>query len=203
MAKLSPEEEWMFTKWQGHAHPWARDEFWDDVAVKYKGKIVELPMEFNPNVGRRLEELLKCTQCGECCKYDQIPIERYDLERIASSTPWDMHVLSGMYKMTITSQMYIPAGPKGCPFLADNKCAVYNCRPSVCKFFPIQSSNDYVLEDDKGNKQTMRRTTYSLKCRPAVDVYRTVIEEALEYTLRGSSTLLADLTLVDKGLDLG
>jgi len=78
----------------------------------------------------------------------------------------------------------------GCPFLDENACTIYDCRPNVCWEFPIMGGQDRTL-----NGQPVKQMMFRLMCQPGAEVARILFQEA---TANGNSILLPDLTIVQK-----
>ena len=71
-----------------------------------------------------------------CCKESHpITVQEYEVERIAKR----LEMRSGKLKRSLE-----PIGewlwtlPRPCCFLKDNRCSIYEDRPVVCKYYPLQ-----------------------------------------------------------------
>jgi Fe-S-cluster containining protein len=191
MDNLSQAEQFLFSKWNGVKNLADREEFWSDVFDQYSKDAtnVILPIAFNPQSVRMALELLDCPpgECGECCRYERIPIFEYDVERIVSNTPYtkkEIYELS-----TIIDKKVYLNGKDGCPFLKDNRCTIYKCRPDGCYLFPLQSPKDAEVNGKKVQQMTIR-----IKCRPALWVARKIILRAL----KEGNVLLPNLIVIPK-----
>lgn len=90
-------------------------------------KVQELDALISPTIS--------CTDCGNCCKSLMVCLNEGEADR-----------LSGHLNMTRTNfdETYLEKGINGlmimnrmpCPFLANNKCSVYEYRFEGCKEFP-------------------------------------------------------------------
>lgn len=69
-----------------------------------------------------------CDQCGACCRKLLIEITEIDLVREPKLLP----VLRGRFR----SGGGLLAACKPCPMLYENKCTIYETRPTVCAEFP-------------------------------------------------------------------
>lgn len=148
---LSKGEHLLFQKYYGDRDLLTSNEFWADALENLKDKNIALPMQFNPYSVRYVQELLKCEQCGECCRYRHIRVREHDLLRLKGC---EVEVKDGGI-----------VGP--CRFLVDNRCSVYDKRPDVCWLFPIQG--------DLSSPNLIIR----LKCRAGLNVIRTILTASL------------------------
>lgn len=88
----------------------------------------------------------KCRRCGKCCVHqDTIIFNARDIYNIAKKKGMTMQAVVEAYTETyIGRNSRIPIihllsnGPKGaCPLLADGRCSVHDCKPTVCALFPL------------------------------------------------------------------
>lgn len=79
------------------------------------------------SLGKR-KESLKCTLCGNCCRFRIIALDGRDIKRIEEAGHRGFVKKSG-------SSMKMDNGK--CFFLKDDKCSIYDIRPQVCRDFPF------------------------------------------------------------------
>jgi Fe-S-cluster containining protein len=88
----------------------------------------------------------KCRRCGKCCIHqDTILFNTRDIYSIAKKKGMTMQqVVESYTEVYIGGNSRIPIvhllsnGPKGaCPLLADGRCSVHDCKPTVCALFPL------------------------------------------------------------------
>ncbi len=89
----------------------------------------------------------KCRRCGKCCIHQEtIIFNTRDIYNIAKKKGMTMQEVVEAYTETyIGHNSRIPIvhllsnGPKGaCPLLiADGRCSVHDCKPTVCALFPL------------------------------------------------------------------
>lgn len=188
MAELSAAEQQMFAKWRGVEDLHLSDDFWADVLVVYQEKHVPIPLEYTPQSARRVLDMLECPpgKCGLCCRYGELPVDSFDVQRIVQKTDWTTEGLGALLKAKPDGSVVIPC-PSGCPFLEDNRCTIYDARPSVCFFFPLQSPRMAMR-----NGQAFHQAVLRIKCPSTVNIVRTLMCEALV----NGGILLPDLSLV-------
>ena len=191
MISLDEGEVKLFSKYWGRNDLVDDDEFWQDVYAYYSTEIHDapLPMVYSPSTLRIVSEMLVCPpgKCGECCHYNHIELNDYDIRRITENTGYteeDMRklIIIKDNKMTID-------GTGDCPFLEDNSCTIYKFRPDACWMFPF-SSKSMLIGSEKVKQMQIR-----IKCKPALVVARKIITEAMS---KGDKLLLPDLTIIPK-----
>ena len=88
----------------------------------------------------------KCRRCGKCCIHqDMIIFNARDIFNIAKKKGMTMQqVVEAYTEVYIGRNSRIPIihllsnGPKGaCPLLANSRCSVHDCKPTVCALFPL------------------------------------------------------------------
>lgn len=96
---------------------------------------------------REVSAQIDCTQCGNCCKVIQPILKQADITKLAA------HL-----KLTVTEfkSRFVKEYEDGdkddfvfttrpCPFLENNRCAVYEQRPHVCRSYPHLHKKDFVF----------------------------------------------------------
>lgn len=86
-----------------------------------------------------------CTQCGKCCKgRTNVFLNSHEAEAISSHLNLTKFEFSKNYteekevgdKLLISLKSKVDNGG-GCVFLKDNKCSIYNVRPTQCRTYPF------------------------------------------------------------------
>lgn len=188
MADFTQEEQRLFAKYWGVTNLHLNDEFWTEVLITYREKVVPVPLVYSPQSCRRVLEMLECPpgKCGLCCRYETAPIDTLDMKRIADNTEWDLEKLAGIVKTNDQGGLFIPC-TGGCPFLVDNACSIYDYRPNTCYFYPINT-----LRRGNLGGQAVDVMTIRIKCPTSVNVIRTLANESLA----GGGILLPDLSII-------
>ena len=183
MADLSLQEQQMFSRYWGVKDLQDNDQFWVDCLVAYQDKVIVLPLVDNPASRQKLHRLLKCPpgQCGICCHYDTVYLSKQDIQTLQECV--------GDFKYETKENISYLDCKKGCQFLKDGVCSVYDHRPLICAEFPIQSPRQSIMADGK----TFDQVQYRLKCLASLKVIREIMKEACQ-----NMTLLPDLTLIPK-----
>lgn len=98
-------------------------------------------------IAEEVWKLVDCAECGNCCR-----------EVSPTLSEAEVHALSrhlGMDGAEFVSKYLRPAEPaqevpwvmrqRPCPFLIDNRCTVYESRPSNCRDYPYLDKPDLVF----------------------------------------------------------
>lgn len=81
-----------------------------------------------------IEPRIDCTTCGNCCRKLMININDAEIETMAGGLGISAEAFTSQYVQEGSSMKIMNAIP--CPFLGDNKCTAYDCRPGGCREFP-------------------------------------------------------------------
>ena len=76
------------------------------------------------------KEKFSCRMCGNCCRFNIIAMTEEDVKRIKEAGFKDFVENSGEKKLRRVRGR--------CVFSRDDKCGIYEIRPSVCREFPFQ-----------------------------------------------------------------
>jgi uncharacterized protein len=78
---------------------------------------------------------IDCTKCANCCKVFSPTVSQTDIKRIASALQIsETDFIETYLKKGDENEYEMNALP--CPFLKDDKCSIYEIRPSVCQEYP-------------------------------------------------------------------
>ncbi len=175
---LSPGEARLYSKYYGMDFI-DDDKYWDDVLIYLKDVDIPMPMKYNPNTVRLVHDMLDCPpgNCGGCCNYQEVPLNRNDINRLISA---DVK-LPEIHTKPDGSQYF--SCLNGCPFLVDNTCSIYGHRPDACWIFPVQHS-------DMNDLLYIR-----VRCPASVRVIRAIITSAVK---ENDFLLLPNLLCLEK-----
>jgi uncharacterized protein len=95
----------------------------------------EVDENLKPIADKYLSEI-DCTQCGNCCKKIMITLNHAEMEKIAIAINKPIEQCKNDYFETSTLSDTVIMSAMPCHFLSQNKCTVYEHRPSACASFP-------------------------------------------------------------------
>lgn len=188
MANFTAQDLKMFSKWYGRPNLELIDEFWQDVFTVYHEQIVPMPLGLNDKTYQIVAPLLHCPpgECGDCCRYKWVALKPEDIERLLTAPG-----ITREYLDSVCGDNEGAVCIKGvCPFLKDNKCSVYEYRPSICRTFPIQPG---VMNRDEAGKPT-EQMHIRMKCPASLNLARQIILQTLAHN--EGLVLLPDLTVI-------
>ncbi|MBE7171158.1 MAG: YkgJ family cysteine cluster protein [Williamsia sp.] len=98
-----------------------------------------------PRLHEEAFEQIDCTQCANCCRNYSPRFKTPDIKRIAKSLQLKESELIEKYLRLDEDGDYVTRSAP-CPFLgADNRCTIYEQRPSDCMRFPY-TDEDVLLK---------------------------------------------------------
>jgi len=87
--------------------------------------------------GEEIEAQIDCTQCANCCRVSEVGITDRDIEKLAKFLGMTKEeFLSDSTHRDEAGDLILRKTEKGCVFLKDNLCTVYEARPQNCANFP-------------------------------------------------------------------
>ncbi len=99
--------------------------------------------KFLPELHDEAFAKVDCLDCGNCCKSISPRFKTPDLKRISKFLGMKESVLIDSYlRLDEDGDYVVKKSP--CPFLqSDNKCEIYEARPSDCANYPYTDSGDF------------------------------------------------------------
>ena len=90
---------------------------------------------------------IDCTTCANCCKEVKPTFSEEDVSRIALRLGIDCQRLIEAYLEPTESGDDNPwqTRTKPCPFLKDNRCSIYEDRPTNCRGYPYLYESDFIF----------------------------------------------------------
>ena len=90
-----------------------------------------------------ISEDIDCTQCGNCCRELRPLLTKKEVKLLANfiNTPEDK--FREHYTEFDHDENKLRLKETPCSFLKDNRCMVYECRPSDCRSFPHLHKKDF------------------------------------------------------------
>ena len=95
------------------------------------------------NVHQKVFNDFDCLSCANCCKTLPALISKRDIKRIAKHMDLMPAEFEDKYiRLDEDGDMVIDGAP--CPFLQeDNKCSIYDVRPSACRQYPHSGESQF------------------------------------------------------------
>ena len=85
---------------------------------------------------------IDCTKCANCCKTISPRVEAADSKRISAALGIsETEFIEQYLRLDDENQYEMNALP--CPFLADDKCSIYDVRPKDCREYPHTNKTDF------------------------------------------------------------
>lgn len=159
--------------------------------------------------------LFSCNFCGECCKGMDIPLTSFDIKRILSldnipnpdffitlypSNKENSYALL-MYGDYHTLYLSMSLSENHCIFLKDNKCTIYENRPSPCRTWPFTLEKNAILKISETSKEMVNQFCDKKKFENKLeisDLIKKGIEEVKEELLLVSEWNMLVKNNIDK-----
>jgi Fe-S-cluster containining protein len=123
-----------------------------------------------PELHEKAFEQINCLKCARCCKSYSPRFKGPDIKRISKILGLKETAFIEKYLVYDEEGDYVAVSTP-CPFLEeDNKCSIYEDRPSDCKRFPY-TDEDVIL---KRPQLTMKNSTF---CPIVVSVMEGLLEK--------------------------
>ena len=88
-------------------------------------------------IAEQVEEEIDCKTCANCCRVATTQLSPRDVERLARFLGMKAPQFLTEYTVETKEEgLILKRTEKGCVFLEDNLCSVYEARPETCRFFP-------------------------------------------------------------------
>jgi Fe-S-cluster containining protein len=119
--------------------------------------------------------IIDCLQCANCCKTVNPTLTPDDIARIAAHLGMDAAVFTKEYLTESEDRGLME--PKGlpCPFLAaDNRCKIYEVRPTSCAEYPHTDKPGFVT-------RTHMHSANALQCPAAFYIIEEMRARGLKY----------------------
>jgi Fe-S-cluster containining protein len=109
-----------------------------------------------PDLHQEAFEKVDCLTCANCCKNYSPRFKTPDIKRISRILGMKESLFIEMYlKLDEEGDYVVKSSP--CPFLGtDNRCSVYDDRPSDCKRFPYTDEDVFI----KRTSLTLKNTSF-------------------------------------------
>ena len=96
-------------------------------------------------IAERVWKRTDCTACANCCREVAPTLSQNDVERLAGHLGTSSSEFVSRYLQQAESTEDFPwiMRQRPCPFLKDNRCAVYEYRPANCRDYPYLDKPDF------------------------------------------------------------
>jgi len=102
------------------------------------------PDELAGKLHQQAFQIVDCTRCANCCKTKTPEFSDEDIDRIASHLDLEIDAFIETYLEVGENGAY-RTRQKPCPFLGeDNRCTIYEIRPTVCREYPYTDKEGIV-----------------------------------------------------------
>lgn len=88
---------------------------------------------------------IDCTECGNCCRRVLPFLSKTDTERLASGLGISVGELADRHFEYNEEEEAFTFNRRPCPFLADDRCSVYEFRPDECRSYPHLHKDEFVF----------------------------------------------------------
>jgi uncharacterized protein len=85
---------------------------------------------------------IDCTKCANCCKTRKPTFSKEDIKRIADFKNVQPDVIIEQYLESDEDSALVP-NTLPCPFLEENKCSIYDVRPTDCAGYPYTDKKHF------------------------------------------------------------
>jgi hypothetical protein len=93
---------------------------------------------------REVSAQIDCTQCANCCKAVQPILTAADIKRLARHVGFTTKEFGSRFLRENDEGEGFVFTAQPCPFLEDNRCAVYENRPRDCRSYPHLHKREFV-----------------------------------------------------------
>lgn len=96
-------------------------------------------------IAERAWKKTDCAACANCCREVVATLDQNDVDRLARHLGTSSSELASKYLKPAESAEDRPwiMRERPCPFLKDNRCAVYEYRPANCRDYPYLDRPDF------------------------------------------------------------
>lgn len=90
-------------------------------------------------IATAIQPHIDCTACANCCRHSTVPVDEAELAVIAAYAGIAIDVARHRYACSDpddSRRMILRSNSRGCTFLEDGLCLIYDARPRACRDFP-------------------------------------------------------------------
>jgi Fe-S-cluster containining protein len=104
-------------------------------------KIDSIVYELYLNISSEID----CRTCANCCREIQPVLDKKDIERFSKCLGISVARFKDQYLVKDEEPGKFVFNKKPCPFLKDNLCSHYDCRPKDCKSYPHLHKSGFIF----------------------------------------------------------
>ncbi len=103
-----------------------------------------------------------CEGCSFCCRVPDVVLTRYDIERMSRYLNIDKEAFMNKFCIKTDRWVKLKKKNKKCPFLENDRCKIYEVRPTACVFFPflIESDEEVYLPEECKSGNILAKKLY-------------------------------------------
>jgi hypothetical protein len=88
---------------------------------------------------------IDCRTCANCCREIQPVLDQKDIERFSKCLAISAAQFKDQYLVKDEEPGKFVFNKKPCPFVKDNVCSHYICRPKVCRSYPHLNKRGFIF----------------------------------------------------------
>ena len=94
---------------------------------------------------QKVSSEIDCRTCANCCREVQPVLDQKDIERFSKCLGISIAQFKDQYLVKDEEPGKFVFNKKPCPFLKDNLCSHYACRPKDCKSYPHLHKSGFIF----------------------------------------------------------
>jgi len=94
---------------------------------------------------QKVSSEIDCRTCANCCREIQPVLDQKDIERFSKCLGIPVAEFKDQYLVKDEEPGKFVFNKKPCPFLKDNLCSHYICRPKDCKSYPHLDKSGFIF----------------------------------------------------------